>query len=152
MTDVDYENAPLEPPTMGDDSEEFGEPESVGIDMNRQVHHFMQSTADNFVKNHWTIAAHAAEIDGLQIALQEAKATVEAQTLHIKGVEGELEHLRFQLETSRRLADSWESRAEELENQLATPADDPQQEDAFLQATATLSGQPGLTDLGSDER
>lgn len=87
MSDIEQEN-----------DEEFGAPEEVPVDMNRQINHFMRSTADSFINAHWKVAQHAAEIDQLKVMYTEAQALVEAlqQALvaereYIHKLEGSLE-------------------------------------------------------------
>jgi hypothetical protein len=114
------------------DDDEFGAPESVQIDLNRQINHLMQSFSNDNIQLHWKISQHAAEIDALKMALAEREAEVEALNA---ALQSEVEH---------------SSKLEGLQERSSTQtlsalnlADDPQPADGFL---ALASGQPGLGD------
>lgn len=119
----------MEPQDIADD-DEFGAPQDVKIDMNRQINHLMQSFSNDNIQLHWKISQHAAEIDALKIALAEREATVEAlsealqaETEHSSKLEGQIERSSMRTLSALNLVD------------------DPQPADGFLQAVPAFAAE-----------
>ncbi len=68
----------LELPESNDD-DEFGEPESIPVDMNAQVNHALMSFAQQNMHAQWKIGQHAAEIEALKQALAEKDVELRAE-------------------------------------------------------------------------
>ena len=115
---------PEELELAAEESEEFGAPESVEVDMNAHINHTLQSFAQQNMQAQWKIGQHAAEIDALKQALAEKDAEAKAW---------------------KQTAEHYQHEAARLE-EAATLTGDHQRVDDFL---AAVSGQPGL---GGDER
>lgn len=143
--------------------DEFGAPEEVPVDINRQIHHLMQSFSADNINLHWKIGQHAAEIDWLKQKLAEKEQEVEALNIALQAETEHAEDLQRQLDTSRSLADHYADELERLQDapyvelprgknstmtQMLSGADDPQPVDAFL---AMASGQPGLASDSPDD-
>jgi hypothetical protein len=122
--------------SQAQDDSEFGAPEEVPIDINRQINHLMQSFSSDNIQLHWKISQHAAEIDHWKGVAAEKEAEVQALT---QALESEMEH-RHTLEG---LLEKEQYITFQLRqgNDPVTQADDRQSEDGFL---AMAAGQPGL--------
>jgi len=99
-----------------DNDDEFGAPEGVKIDINRQINHLMQSFSNDNIQLHWKISQHAAEIDALKIALAEKESEVAALS----------EALKSEIDYAAELQAQWKTRQE------LTRAGGPQPEGAIL--------------------
>lgn len=101
-----------------DSDDEFGAPEEIPIDLNRQINHAINSLTNALGQAHWKVGQHAAQIDALQMMLAEKENENVALS---SALESELEH-------SRKLEGL-------LERGGVTLTGGPQQVDAFLQAS-----------------
>jgi len=111
---------------MTDD--EFGAPEEVPVDMNRQINHTISSLTNALGQAHWKVGQHAAEVDHWKQYAAEKEAEVEALNLALKA---EMEH-----------GDKLEGLLERQTGVSLIQADDHQLVDAFQ---AMAAGQPGLS-------
>ena len=135
---MDYENAPLEAPSYDDD---FGPPESVEVDVNLVINNLQQGWMSQVANLQWVNAQLSAKAAEMERRWQEAEMRVGA-------LEGAL---KVESENSSRLEEELNRytpvylEADGRVYPAATPADDHLSEDAILQMSAALSGQPGLT-------
>ena|SRR5215216_4491591 len=103
-------------PALEEDDDEFGAPQEVKIDLNRQINHLMQSFSQDVVQLHWKVSQHAAEIDELKIALAEKESEIAALS----------EALKSEIDYAEELQAQWKTRQE------LTRAGGPQPEGAIL--------------------
>jgi hypothetical protein len=98
--ELDYENAPLEPPTNEDDQglNELGLPESIDIDVNAVIHALQREWANEVAQLQWDKANHLAAKQEMQQRWQRAeamKASLEealaAEIAHSRDVEERLD-------------------------------------------------------------
>lgn len=116
--------------------DEFGAPQDVKIDLNRQINHLMQSFSQDNIQLHWKISQHAAEIDALKIALAEKESEVEALSEALKSEVAYAEELEAQWKTGHP--------ATAREGMTITKVGGPRpEEEAFLKLASSEPGGDG---------